>query len=86
MQIHTDNGSLIIFANKFNGALLRVVSERDNAIQVRNKENNRVCWIPKRGIKQRKPGVATYENEYVLETWFRNVLKPEQERALNLLE
>ena len=82
----TDDGSLLVFANKWDGAILGVISESEKAVQVRNKENGKVCWLPKSGLVQRKPGVPTYENEYDLANWFRGKLSAQQERVLNLLE
>lgn len=86
MTIHTDNSRLIVFANKFDGAILEVVSETNKAISVRNVENDRSCWLPKAGLAARKPGVPTYENEYNVARWFLSKLTSQQERVLNLLE
>jgi len=78
--------SLIIFANKWDGAILDVVAETEKAWSVRNRDNGRSCWIPKAGVRLRKPGVPTYENEYNVNDWFYNKLTPQQQRVLNLLE
>lgn len=84
--IATDNGTILVFANKFDGAILEVIQESDKAVRVRNKENGRECWLPKSGIMLRKPGIPTYENEYNVAAWFRCRMNAAQERALNLLE
>lgn len=85
-MIATENNRLIVFANKYDGAILEVVSESDKAINVKNVENGKSCWLPKAGITQRKPGVPTYENEYNVQRWFMAKLTNQQERVLNLLE
>lgn len=84
--IATDNGTIIVYANPFDGAILEVVSERPKAIEVVNRENRRKCWIPKSGLALRKPNVPTYENEYDVKDWFYNKLSSYQQRALNLLD
>ena len=85
-MIATENNRLIVFANKFNGAILELIAESDKAIHVRNTENEKSCWLPKAGIVQRKPGVTTYENEYNVSRWFMAKMSNQQERVLNLLE
>lgn len=85
-MIATENNRLIVFANKYDGAILELLAESDKAINVRNIENNRTCWLPKSGIAQRKPGVPTYENEYNVARWFMAKMNQQQERVLNLLE
>ena len=85
MTIATDNGTIIVFANIYDGAILRVSEERPKAIKVTNTENGKTCWLPKSGLKPRKPGVPTYESEYTVAAWFSNRLSDQQERVLNLL-
>lgn len=84
--IATDNGTVLVFANTYDGAILEVISETEKAIQVRNKESNRSCWLPKSGIEQRKPGVPTYENEYVVCGWFWSKMNLQQQKVLNVAE
>lgn len=84
--IATENNRLIVYANKFDGAILEVVKESEKAVQVRNVENGKSCWLPKSGLKPKKPGVPTYENEYELSRWFACKLSLQQERVLNLAE
>lgn len=78
--------TLVIHANKFDSAIVEVVGESEKALQVKNTESGRVCWLPKSGIKAYKPGVPTYENEYEVSGWFRSKLNLQQERVLNLAE
>ena len=85
-MIATENNKLIVFANKYDGAILEVVSQSEKAINVKNTENGKSCWSPKAGIVQRKPGVPTYENEYNVQRWFMSKMTNQQERVLNLLE
>lgn len=85
-MIHTESNKLIVFANKYDGAILEVIAESDKAINVRNVENKNACWLPKSAIVQRKPGVPTYENEYNVSRWFLSKMNNQQERVLNLLE
>lgn len=85
MTLATENNRLIVFANIYDGAIVEIEKESEKAVQVRNTENGKSCWLPKSGLKLRKPGVATYENEYVLKPWFSNKLTDQQERVLNLL-
>ena len=85
MTIATDNGTIIVFANVYDGAILKVTDDRPKAIKVTNADNGKSCWLPKSGLKLSKPNVPTYENEYKLKPWFSNVLSDQQERVLNLL-
>jgi hypothetical protein len=86
MKLETEDSTLIVFANKYDGAILEVLTETDKAISVRNKENGKTCWLPKAGLTQRKPGVPTYESEYNVQRWFMAKMTNQQERVLNLLE
>ena len=78
--------TIIIFANKWDGAICEVLAVSEKALQIRNKENGKSCWVPKSGIRLRKPGVQTYENEYEVNDWFFNKLSPIQMKTLNLAE
>lgn len=69
-----------------NCELLDVIGETDRAFKVRNQENGSVCYIPKSGLKLRKPGVPTYEDDFVLAKWFRDSLNRYQERTLGVSE
>lgn len=81
----SDANTILVYANKYDAAILEVVEDRLKAIKVVNTENSKSCWLPKSGLKLRKPGVATYENEYTVASWFSNKLTDQQERVLNLL-
>lgn len=78
--------TLVIHANKYDSAIVAVVAESDKAMQVKNVESGRVCWLPKSGLKPYRPGVESYENEYEVSGWFRNKMNLQQERVLNLAE
>ena len=78
--------TLVIHANKMDSAICGIVQESEKAIKVQNDHCKRSCWLPKAGLKPYKPGVPTYENEYVLADWFRDKMSSQQERVLNLLE
>lgn len=86
MTLATDNGTILVFANTYDGAILAVIGETEKAINVRNKECGRCCWLPKAGLVARKPGVPTYENEYVLARWFVSKLNLQQSKVLNIAE
>ena len=77
---------MVIHANRWDSAIVEVIGESEKALQVKNTESGRVCWLPKSGIKPYKPGVATYENEYEIAPWFRDKMNLYQERVLNLAE
>lgn len=77
---------LVIHANRMDSAICKVLQESEKAIKVQNNYCKRVCWLPKAGLRPYKPGVPTYENEYVLAQWFRDKMNTQQERVLNLLE
>lgn len=78
--------TILVFANKFDAAILEVVRETEKAIEVRNVECGRGCWIPKSAIYLRKPGVETYENEYEVRDWFFAKMNKYQMKALNIME
>ena len=63
-----------------------VLADTGKAVKIRNRDNGIECYVPWAGIRQRKPGVPTYENEYVLCQWFRDKLDARQERALGVSE
>ena len=65
---------------------LEITETRPKAYKVRNKTTGAVCWLPKSGLAPRKPGVASYEDEYTLKAWFRSRLDYRQERALGIAE
>lgn len=85
MTIASDNGTIIVFANIYDGAILKITEDRPKAINVTNTESGKSCWLPKSGLKQRKPGEPTYESEYVVSPWFSRRMSDQQERVLNLL-
>ena len=78
--------TILVHANKFDSAILEIVRETEKAYQVRNIDCKRQCWIPKAGLKPYKPGVATYENEYVVASWFWAKMDLTQEKVLNIAE
>jgi len=80
--------SIFVIVSKFSPNLeqLEILEDRDKSYKVRNVDNNATCFIPKSGLKPRKPGVPTYENEFILAGWFRNKLNHFQERALGIVE
>ena len=86
MQVINEGGTILIFANTYDAAILAIIQESEKAIKVQNKESNLICWIPKSGIQQRKPGVATYENEYVVKNWFWAKMNLQQQKVLNISE
>ncbi len=51
--------------------ICEVLNDSEKSMKLRNVDNGAVCFVPKSGLKLRKPGVPTYENEYVLVDWFR---------------
>ena len=65
--------SLLISWNKISmiNNTFEVLSESAKAFQLKNHEN-KTCWIPKSALELRKPGVATYENEFFVKQWFKN--------------
>lgn len=78
--------TILVTANLFDTAILEVIAESEKALHVRNVECGRTCWIPKSGIYLRKPGVATYENEYNVHDWFFNKMSKIQLKVLNVME
>ncbi len=86
MTIDTHNGTILVTANTWQSALLEVMKETEKAIQVKNVENGKVCWLPKAALKKYKPGVETYENNYDIANWFFPKMSSQQERVLNILE
>jgi hypothetical protein len=66
--------------------ICEVLSETEKSLKLRNKDNGATCFVPKSGLKLRKPGVPTYENEFVLAAWFRSQLNGFQERCLGVSE
>ena len=65
---------------------LFVLEEREKSFFVENDYTGKKCWVPKSGLQPRKPGVATYEDEYTIKPWFKAKMSPQQERALGILE
>lgn len=78
--------TIIIFANKWDGAICQIQSATEKALQITNTENGKSCWVPRSGIRLRKPGVPTYENEFEVNDWFFNKLTLQQMKTLNLAE
>lgn len=78
--------TLVIFANRYDAAIVEVLERRNKAVRVRNVESGRTCWLPLAGLAERKPGVPTYENERVLKGWFSRRISRSQEKVLNLLD
>lgn len=78
--------TLVIHANPYDSAIVEIIKETEKAYQVKNIDCGRMCWIPKAGLKQYKPGVPSYENEYKLALWFEGKLDLRQEKVLNLAE
>jgi hypothetical protein len=77
--------SLVVHANRMDSAILVVINETAKAWEVRNVDCGRSCWLPKSGLRLYKPGVESYEGEYVLAPWLRSKLSDQQEKVLNLL-
>ena len=77
---------MVIHANKYDSAIVELVQESEKAIQVKNVECGRTCWIPKSGLREYKPGVPSYEGEYVVTAWFWNKMSIQQQRVLNIAE
>ena len=75
-----------ISKNSPNLEALEIVESREKSYKVRNKDNGGVCFLPKSGLKPRKPGVPSYEDEFVLAAWFRSKLSFQQERVLGVCE
>lgn len=73
-------------------AELVVVEERPKAWKARNTDNGVEVWIPKSGVKPRRPGAngetfaPTYEDEYVLRDWFRAKCSHRQMMAVGAAE
>lgn len=77
---------MVIHANKYDAAIVEVVSQTERAIQVRNVDCGRSCWIPRSALAEYKPGVATYEDEFVVRDWFWVKMNRRQEQVLNIAE
>lgn len=75
-----------ISKNSPNLEVLEVIENREKSLKVRNKDNNAVCFLPKSGLLPRRPGVPTYEDEFILADWFAGKLSNYQERVLGILE
>ena len=78
--------TIVIHANKFDSAIVEVVSETEKALNIKNTYSHKSCWLPKSALKPYKPGVPTYETEYVVAAWFVSKLSRPQEIVLNLAE
>jgi hypothetical protein len=78
--------TIFVSANKFDMAILDVIGETEKAYNVKNRDCGRTCWIPKSGLYLRKPGVATYEDEYEVHDWFYNRMSNPQMKVLNVME
>ncbi len=78
--------TIVIHANKFDSAIVEVVSETEKALQVKNTYCGRSAWIPKSGLKPYKKGVPSYENEYTVADWFWNKMDVRAQRVLNIAE
>jgi len=86
MIIATEMNSIVVHANKFDAAILEIISESEKAIQVRNRDCGRKCWLPKSALVGYKPGVPTYENEYIVANWFWSKMNLMQQKVLNIAE
>ena len=82
----TETTSIVVHANKFDSAILKVLTETEKAYSVQNVDCGRKCWIPKSGLKAYKPGVPSYENEYEVANWFWSKMSLIQEKVLNISE
>jgi len=75
-----------IAPNSPNLEILDVIETRPKAYHVANRDTGARCWLPKSGLKPRKPADPSYADEYTLAPWFRDRLDRRQERALGILE
>lgn len=83
---NTTKQTMIIFAHKFDAAIVEVEAETAKAFLLRNTESGKTGWIPKSALALRKPGVPTYENEFNVKDWFFNRMNRAQSVMLNVAE
>lgn len=82
----TEQLFVTISKNSPNLVAFDIVKETAKAFLLKNREHGAQAWLPKSWLKPRKPGVPSYEDEYILSFFGRSNLSRHQEIALDILE